>query len=1173
MRRNIFSSQYSGSIARAFFTIAYALALAILSAAPARAQSFQGGVRGTVKDTQGVIPGVTVELINVATSQTRETLTNETGQFSFPAVDPTRYTLRVQVQGFKPYENANVVIGTQQFVTLDVSLEVGSIEENITVTGQSPLIETTNASQGGMLDASDFKELPSEGRSVFTMAALTPTVVASGNAHYNRMQDQSGNSQLSMGGGAVRSNNFLVDGFPTTDMQNRSSVNPSMEALQDARVQVHTYDAEMGRTGGGVMNMAARAGSNKFEATGYTIFRPESLQAQLLVPKLNHETFRPEYWRNAGGGIGGPIFKNRTFFWFAGERYTDLQPQASTFSVPSMADRMGDFSALTRNGKPFYLKDPLSPLPCSSTTGGPGCFPGNVIPSNRLNYTGAKLASYMPVPDRDVDDGSINFGRTDLLPSHAYQWTLKVNHNFTNNVATSVFYLRQVTEENSANYNPVYKFVGSQFLLDRADHTFVVNNTWVMNSSTVLTLRGGWNQFLDNNVLPVPFDATTLWPNNPAFTSQFRDSNRFPTTTLTGYRGTGWTNRSDNTYYQYGFNGALSKLTGSHSLKGGGDYRILGVQSSSFGASTGSYSFDGRFTGNAFADMLLGYPSSGNIPISADLDGSIRYAAGFFQDDWRVSPRLTLNYGVRVEHETNLQERNNRITTDFAMTTLSPLNSLVNIIDPLTGQRRDIYGGLVYAGQNGAPTQQGGTRNPQVAPRVGAVFSLDDKMVVRGGWGVYVAPWNYAAAGTTGWSQYGYSATTELQQSSSGVPIASLSDPFPGTFVQPSGSSLGMLTNVGATTNIRLPNKGTPTVQQYSVDFEREFRGGVMLGAGYTGLTGRNLDWQTTININQLDPKYQALVPDTLVSVPNPFYGIAQAGQFASRQTIELGQLLRPFPQFGDVLWTDATGAHSQYNALVVQGRKRPDRLWGATFSYTFSRLNDNQVGASNYYSSAPGVQNNYVLVPWSPYYNPDSEYGRSLLDSPHKLVLAPTLLLPFGHDRRFLSRSELGDLLLGGWSVTAVYQAQSGFPLGVSENITGTPFLFGGTIRPDLVAGEPVVNGSDVTERIRANTTDNQYFNLAAFRAVPKNQFGNAPRTLPGVLSPFRNSFSMSAAKQMALPGRASASVRVELLNLFNTVQWASLASSAFGNSSFGQVRTQANNMRSIQFTLRISY
>ena len=296
-------------------------------------------------------------------------------------------------------------------------------------------------------------------------------------------------------------------------------------------------------------------------------------------------------------------------------------------------------------------------------------------------------------------------------------------------------------------------------------------------------------------------------------------------------------------------------------------------------------------------------------------------------------------------------------------------------------------------------------------------------------------------------------------------------------------------------------------------------------------------------------------------------------GQFATRQTIELGQLLRPFPQFGDILWTDATGAHSQYHALVLQGRKRTDGLWGATFSYTFSRLNDNQVGASNYYASAPGVQNNYVLVPWSTYYNPDSEV-RAGVSSIRRIssMIAPTRAVAVRQGRKFLSNSAFADALLGGWSVTAVYQAQSGFPLGVSQNITGSQFLLGGRrVRPG--SSEPIVDSADVTERIRANTTDNQYFNLAAFKAVAKNQFGNAPRTLPGVLSPFRNSFSMSAAKQVNMPGRASASVRVELLNPFNIVQWASLASSAFGNASFGQVRTQANNMRSIQFTLRVSY
>ena len=1150
-----------------------AFLVALLLSTIAQAQSFQGGVRGTVKDAQGIIPGVTVTLTNPSNGTSRETVTNESGEYAFPAVDPSTYTIKVDVPGFAPYSNPNVRVGTQSFITLDVALNVGSLEENITVTGAAPLLEVTNASQGGTIDVKDMQEIPSEGRSVFLMATLQPTVVASGNARWNRMQDQTGNSALSMGGGAVRSNNFLIDGFPTTDLQNRSSVNPSMEALADSRVQIHTYDAEMGRTGGGVMNMTARSGANRFAGSAYTVVRPKSLQTQFLIPRVLKQPFLQEGWTNGGGAVGGPILKNRTFFWLAGEAYTNDQPQASAFSVPSMQTRVGDFSGLLRNGQPFYIKDPLSSLPCSSTTGGAGCFAGNIIPSNRLDPTGLAIAGYMPQPDVNVDNGSQNFSRTVILPNTAYQGTLKLNHRVSANNQVSAFYLRQVTNENSANYNPVYKFVGSQYLLKRSNHTLVLNDTWVLSPSTVLSVRGGWNQFLDNNELPEPFDAASLWKNNPAFTAQFSDANRFPTTSLTGYRGTGWTNRANNTYYQYGGNGSLSKLAGTHSLKIGAEYRILGLKSFSYGASTGSYTFDGRFTGNALADMLLGYPGSGNIPVSSTMDGYIRYGAAFVQDDWRISDRLTLNYGLRLEHETNLQEKNNQITTDFARDTLSPLNSLVNVVDPTTGVRRNIYGGLVFAGQNGAPTQQGGTRPMQVSPRIGLVYTVAEGLVLRGGWGTYVAPWNYPAAGTAGWGQYGYAATTTLQQSSSGTPITTLANPFPGGVLQPTGNSLGMLTNVGQATNVFLPNKGTPKAQQYSVDLQKELRGGIMVGAGYTGLTGSDLSYQTTININQLDPKYQTAGINTLQSVPNPFFGVAAAGGFASRSTIELGQLLRPYPQFGDLLWTGATGARSQYHALILQGRKRTDKYWGLNVNYTFSRLNDNQVGASNYYSASPGVQDNYVLIPWSDRYNPDAEYSRSLLDSPHKMTIAPTLNLPFGDGKKWLSGSRVGNALLGGWSVTAVSQLQSGFPVGVNQNVNGTQFLFGGAIRPNLVPGVPILADGNITDRIEANPSNNQYFNLAAFQAVAANAFGNAPRTLPGVLSPRRTSFSMSASKQVDLPGSASLALRLELLNPLNIVQWQAPASVAVGNPSFGQLRDQANTMRSVQFTLRASF
>lgn len=1144
---------------------ALAAVLVILSAAGIAAQSSTGSLRGQVKDAQGVIPGATVAIVNDANGVARETVTNESGEYSFPALEPAAYTVRVGVPGFRTFERKGVRVSTQAALSLDVTLEVGSLEETITVTADAPLIETANASTGGVIDTAALEQIPTAGRSVLLMANLEPTVQASGNAHWNRMQDQTGNSAISMGGGAVRANNFLVDGFPVTDLQNRASVNPSMEAVQEMKVQVHTYDAEMGRTGGGVMNMSARAGANQWRGSGYTVVRPKSMVDQLLIPKLRGQQNVPEEWKNGGGGFGGPIVKNKTFFWASGEMYTDNQPQADSFLVPTSAELAGNFSGVTRNGAAITLRDPLTGLP----------FPGNVIPANRLNAVGLKLASAFPTADTQVDNGSPNFFMTDLLPSKATQFSSKVNHNFNNAVSVSAFGLRQITHEANANYNPVNRYVGSSYQLDRAITTFVLNNTYVLNPSTVLTLRGGYNKFDDNYVLPHEYDAAALF-NNSSLTGQMSDVNRFPTVAITGYKGSGFTNRQDNGYYQYGFNGALTKLVGSHSFKAGGDYRRLGATSTNFGASTGSYTFTGTYSGNALADLLLGYPQSGNVPLNVSLDGYVNYFAGFAQDDWHVNDRLTLNYGVRFERETGMREADNQQVVDFDTAAVSPLNATANVIDPLTGARRTLLGGLVYAGVNGAPVEQGNQPAVKIAPRIGAVYSLTPKTVVRGGWGLYYTPWNYSAAGTTGWGQIGYSATTAIQQTQ-GTPTISMSNPFPAGLVQPSGSNNGLLTGTGGDVYFVDPDKGAGKAYQYSADVQRELPMDMNLTFGYTGLTGRDLGWggssNTLINMNQLDPKYQSLaIGETLSQVPNPFLGVAGAGQFASRTTIEKGQLLRPYPQFGNVYMQQSTGAKSQYHAGFVQLRKRSTGLWGGNFSYTYSRLNDNQYGQSNYYSSSPGLQNEYTVIPGSAYYNPDAEYGRSLLDSPHKVVIAPTVNLPFGEGKKW-AQEGLANVLLGGWSVTTVVTYQSGFPIGVSQNVTGTQFLLGGTLRPNVVDGQDVLVAGDITDRIRASTSDNLILNKAAFSATALNRFGNAPRVLPGVYSPWRNNVDLSVSKDVPTGGRTSASVRIEVLNVFNQVQWASPASTAFGNSSFGQITNQANNMRMVQFTFKFSF
>lgn len=1121
-------------------------------------------MRGAVKDSQGVIPGVTVVLTNEATGVARDTVTNESGEFSFPALEPADYAIKASVAGFKTFERRGVRISTQQFVTLDITLEVGTLEETITVTADAPLIETANASVGGVIDTKALEAIPTAGRSVFLMATLEPTVQASGNAHWNRMQDQVGNSAVSMGGGPVRSNNFLVDGFPVTDLQNRASTNPSMEAVQEMKVQVHTYDAEMGRTGGGVMNMAARSGGNDFRGSAYAVIRPESLAEQLLIPRLQNQPNVPEYWRNGGGGGGGPILRNKTFFWVAGEKYVNNQPQQNSFLVPTTAERNGDFSGLTRGGALRVIRDPLTGQP----------FPGNIIPASRINPVGQKLLSYFPQPDSEVDNGSANFSMTDLLPNQAYQFTTKINHQFDNQVALSGFALRQVTHEANSNYNPQNKFVGGSYQLDRVIGTFVLNNTYVLNDSAVLTLRGGYNKFDDNYNLPFDFDAAALF-NNPSLTNQFSDINRFPSLTITDYKGAGWTNRQANGYYQYGANGTLSKLAGSHNYKVGGDFRIIGQKSLNYGASTGTYTFTGTYSGNAVADLLLGYPQSGSVPLNTELDGYVRYLAAYAQDDWRINDRLTLNYGLRLESETGLRERNHQATVDFDRTAVSPLNDIVNLIDPVTGQRRQILGGLVYAGVNGAPTEQGNQPAIKVAPRVGAVYSFNPQTVLRGGWGLYYAPWNYAAAGTDGWGQIGYSATTQIQQPQ-GVPTITMSNPFPNGLVQPSGNANGLLTGTGGEIRFVDSTKGAPRVQQYSADLQRELPFNMSVSVGYTGLTGSNLSWggsaNALININQIDPKYLGSGINMLEQVPNPFFGIAAAGQFASRATIERGQLLRPYPQFGNVQMMQSTGARSQYHAAIFQLRKRVVGLWGGNFNYTYSRLTDNQFGQDNYYSSSPGLQNNYTVVPDSPYFNPDAEYGRSLLDSPHKVVIAPTVNLPFGDGRKYLTGG-IGNLLLGGWSVTPVVTFNAGFPIGVSQNAPATTYLMGGTPRPNIVPGQDLLAGGDITERIKENVSDNVYLNKNAFSTSPSDQFGDAPRTLPGVYSPWRNNIDLSVSKQTQTGGSTSLSLRLEVLNLFNIVQWAAPASNAFNNASFAQIRNQANNMRMVQFTVRFQF
>jgi hypothetical protein len=479
-----------------------------------------------------------------------------------------------------------------------------------------------------------------------------------------------------------------------------------------------------------------------------------------------------------------------------------------------------------------------------------------------------------------------------------------------------------------------------------------------------------------------------------------------------------------------------------------------------------------------------------------------------------------------------------------------------------------VRGGLVFAGQNGK-TEAGSPPAVKASPRLGMAYTLNEKTVLRAGYGMFWGPWQ---SGTQ--TAAGYSQTTTLQQDTL-TPIAAINNPFPNGLTPISGNSLGLLTGVSGSVTFIDPDRDAPRVHQYSADVQRELPGDMSLGLTYIGATGRHLTWGGTgsgsVNINQVDRKYLSLGTRLLDAVPNPFRGVAGASGFATRATVQRNQLLRPFPQFGDVNMIYSTLARSQYHAGVVSISKRATGWWGGRISYTYSRLYDNQFGQGNYYAGAPGILDNYTAIPWSEYFDPDAEYGRSRLDSPHKLVASPIIRLPFGEGRRWLT-SGAGNWIAGGWTVSFVIQVQSGFPIGVSQNTNNTNLLGAGQ-RPNVVPGVDAKLPGNITDRLKANPDDSLYLNPAAFSLAPPGTFGNAPRILAGVYSPPRSQTDMALQKEFPFGGMRRASLRLEVINLFDTPWYAALGSIAHGNANFGRVTATANYARTMQITGRVSF
>jgi hypothetical protein len=1134
-----------------------AVAFVVLSLSFAFAQSFQGTLRGRVLDPKGATASAAVvTLIDEGTSVRRQTVTNEQGEYTFASLTPATYTVTVEAAGFKRLQQRGVTVETQALAILDLTLELGQVSEQVNVTADAPPLQTGDASTGQLLDSQKITDLPLLGRNPFFTAKLAQTVVFVANPKFARMQDQNGNSQVSIAGGPLRTNNYLIDGISITDSNNRAVILPSPEAVQELKLQASTFDAEANRTGGGSFNTLLKSGTNEIHGSAVGHIRQTDWLANNFFANRAGQPIADQPFRDWAGSLGGPIFipkvydgRNKSFFFITTEAYRQHDGSTTLLSVPTALERAGDFShSLSKSGAPQVIYDPLT----TAADGTRQPFAGNVIPANRLSSIGSALASYYPNPNSATPYyGAPNYNFTGSYPNRGDQRTFKADQEFTSWLRASASYIHQKTFEVDAPTNifPNAASPSQTYCCDRKIDATEANATVTASPTTVIAIRWGFNRFYSKSTqesagfnltqLGLPISLASQTP-NPAF----------PAITMADVSSFGGGGTSQDVFYSRNFNATVSRFVGKHNLKAGFDFRTLHDFGTPSSGPT-SLGFSAVFTqakaqsattgtGASLATMLLGYPTSGSMNVVTSFDDFVRYYGGFVQDDYRITPKLTLNLGIRFEYESGIQERNNKLIVGLNPTAASPLPG--------------VSGAVEYAGVGGNPTQTGDALSVRPAPRFGLAYQLDGKTVVRGGYGIFWAPTFFSFQNTIGYSQ-----TTSIVTSTNGnfTPAASLANPYPNGLLQPTGNTLGALSGIGQAITIPDPKtRSAGYVQEYSLEIQRQAPAGLVLTLGVLGSHSLHL-LQSGQNIDQLNPANFLLGSALTQSLANPFYNNGGVGSIANA-TVSREQLLLPFPQYTSVALATSGTASSRYYSFYFRAERRFSKGLSVLASYAWSRSNDNVIGLSlagaSQIASVAGAQNAYNL---------NGEWSLSTQDVPNRFTTAITYELPFGKGKTFLNGSRALNLIVGGWSANAFGVIQTGYPLSVTQpnnnSVIGASYQ-----RPNATGVAPATNGS-----VDSRVTD--WLNPAAFSQAAQFTFGNVSRFID-VRGPGLFNLDLSVFKAFSITERIHAQFRAEALNATNTAYFGT-PNTTVTNSSFGVITSQINNPRLIQLGTRITF
>ena len=1132
------------------FSIVAAL-FSTMSLTTLQAQTFQARVTGAVTDTSGaVVPGAKVVAKDLATGATATSVSNDTGNYNLPYLRPAVYRVTCEVPGFKRFEQGPVTLQVNQVLEINIALQPGKVTEQVNVTASAAPLATETGSLSQVVTTRSIQSLPLNVRDPFGLIALTPGAVMGSNFGIGGGSGDVGrswwNGDFYVGGGRSGSQELLVDGAPVTSGDgNKALVNPPLDSVQEFSVQANNFSAQFGRSSGAVLNMIFKSGTNDVHGVVYDFDRHSITDANNFFNNA-HGVPMPSWQRHQfGGNLGGPLKKGKWFLFGDYEGMRQATPMTVIDTVPTAAQRQGDFSkTFTSSGALITIYDPSTLVTLPGGGYQRTAFSNNIIPTASLNPVAVAAANYYPTPNLS---GNAVTGANNFIYS-AYQGITTNKYDFRSDVnfsvATRMF--ARFSQDKETRPTPGYmplplgggRFTKDHFTLAILDFTHVFSPTTVADVN-ISGARGLANQVGTS----LGFDLSSL-----KLPSSFiaKASPQFPYFNIADVSPTGYdtSNSASNVVQNQPRNvfavlASVSHQRGKHSLKFGEDSRWIHFNEGQNQAASGSFSFTRGFTqgpnpvqasataGYGFASFLLGDAASGSINQLQNWSTAGAYYGFFAQDDWRVTNHLTLNLGLRWEVNIGDSEKYNRLAI-WDPTAASPLASNPGL--------SNLKGVVKWVGkENPNDTLATGWRG--LGPRLGFAYTFNNKTVIRGGYGIVVLPRMVYGSGN---GAIGALRTTTMVTSLDGLtPYNTLSNPFP-SGILPAVNDRNALANVGSSVTLAEHPTALPYSQMWSFGIQRELPGGLVLDVHYWGdkithlsTANTGVGGSTAIAINQLPDQYLSLGTQLNQLVTNPFAGLGLGGVLAGAQ-ISRQQSLLPFPQYTGISQVEGVWGDSMYEAGSIQIERRLSSTLTFTGVYTRAKSIDNERSPLDAY-------------------NLHAERGLNSFDVPNNFRLSWVYSIPYGHGRAHGGNLNwIANAFIGGWDFDSFVTLMSGFPIAIG--------------RPSLNKGQSAK---------LSNPTISKWFDTSVFSVAPAYTFGSVGPVLPDVRTDWTRNIDSVLVKNFGFAVRSrevTAQLRFEAFNLFNTAQFGA-PNGTVTSTSFGQVTSQANAPRDLQFALKFVF